>query len=284
MKKTLLTLILASLSCIALARQRIVIPLWPEGKAPGESGLKEEMPNEGYYKNTTTAELWVYLPDKAKANGKAVVICPGGGYHALVIGREGVAPSEWFNEMGIAGIVLKYRMPNGNPDIPKSDVLKAIETVRERAAEWGIDPAKIGVMGYSAGGHLASMASTHFTSPKNRPDFAVLIYPVVTLKEGLGHMGSRYNLIGREYKPALVAEYSNELKVTEATPPTFIGFSSDDKTVDPRNGTLYYDALKGAGVKECELHIYPSGGHGWPAPFRYEDEYRAALSRWLSER
>lgn len=283
MKKIGLFLLAAGLCMQVFAQRHFIVDLWPEG-APGDNGFTEVESSPGVFEMVSKAELWVYLPDAALANGQAVVICPGGGYWGLAFDHEGVNPARWMNERGIAGIVLKYRMPNGNPAIPEADVQRAFEYVREKAAEWHIDSDCVGIMGSSAGGHLASTASTHFTSDRNRPDFSILIYPVISLKEGIGHRGSRDNLIGKEAGYDRVELYSNELHVTPQTPPAFIAFSDDDPLVDPRNGTCYYDALKVNGVAG-ELHIYPSGGHGWGwfDHFRYAGEYRTSLERWLGE-
>lgn len=284
MKKLGLFLLAAGLCMQVSAQRHFIVDLWPDG-APGNNGFAEVESSPGVFEMVSKAELWVYLPDAAQANGQAVVICPGGGYWGLAFDHEGVNPARWMNERGIAGIVLKYRMPNGNPDIPESDVWRALEYVREKAAEWHIDTRRVGIMGSSAGGHLASTASTHFTSERDRPDFSILVYPVISLKEGIGHKGSRDNLIGKEAGYDQVERYSNELHVTPRTPPAFIVFSDDDPLVDPRNGTLYFDALKANGVAG-ELHIYPSGGHGWGwfDHFRYAGEYRTSLERWLGER
>lgn len=162
---------------------------------------------------------------------------------------------------------------------------QAIELVRANAAGWGVDPARVGVIGFSAGGHLASTAATHFTCDANRPDFAILVYPVITMDERFTHAGSRRNLLGGAPAEGLVAAFSNELCVTSGTPPTFIAFSDDDDGVPPVNGTLFYNALKAASVPG-EIHIYPTGGHGWGwnETFKYRDEFRNSLARWLSER
>ena len=232
----------------------------------------------------TTPDYYVFLPEEEKANGQAVVVCPGGGYGCVCYAREGLDVARWLNEQGVAAFVLRYRMPNGHPDIPIKDALTAIETVRENAQRWHIDPKQVGIMGFSAGGHLASAASTHFTSDSNRPDFSILIYPVVTLDERTTHPGSRHNLIGREAPIGQVDLYSNEKQVDERTPCAFIALSDDDKGVPPANSLSYYGALKTFGIP-AELHVYPSGGHGWGwrKSFRYHDELTAALERWLGE-
>ena len=268
------------------AQQPMELPLYPEG--PAESaGFKTA---EYWVDSTRVADvqnpmLYVYLPEKSKATGQAVVICPGGGYVRLAIEKEGHAVARWMKEQGIAAIVLKYRMPNGHHEIPLKDAQTALETVRTKSAEWGINPNKVGIMGFSAGGHLASTASTHFDSEKNRPDFSVLIYPVITMDETFTHRGSREHLIGKGYKADWVQRYSNEKQVTVQTPVTFLALSDDDKSVPPANGVGYYLALKACGVPG-ELHVYPTGGHGWggfDTQFKYEKEFQTSLARWLKE-
>ena len=226
----------------------------------------------------------LYRPE-GKKPAPAVVVCPGGAYGGLAIGHEGYQVAEWFAARGFAAVVLKYTMPHGNYDLPRRDVQQAIELVRANAAGWGVDPARVGVIGFSAGGHLASTAATHFTCDANRPDFAILVYPVITMDERFTHAGSRRNLLGGAPAEGLVAAFSNELCVTSGTPPTFIAFSDDDDGVPPVNGTLFYNALKAASVPG-EIHIYPTGGHGWGwnETFKYRDEFRNSLARWLSER
>ena len=222
----------------------------------------------------------MYRPE-GKKPAPAVVVCPGGAYGGLAIGHEGYQVAEWFAARGFAAVVLKYTMPHGNYDLPRRDVQQAIELVRANAAGWGVDPARVGVIGFSAGGHLASTAATHFTCDANRPDFAVLVYPVITMDERFTHAGSRRNLLGEAPAEGLVAAFSNELRVTSGTPPTFIAFSDDDDGVPPVNGTLFYNALKAASVPG-EIHIYPTGGHGWGwnETFKYKDEFRNSLVRW----
>lgn len=284
MKKIPLTIIFLSVLLTIQSQEHFVVKLWSEG-APEENGLTETPFENGCFNMVTEAELWVYLPSKEKVNGQAVILCPGGAYLGLAFDHEGTHIAKWLAERGIAGLVLKYRMPNGNPEIPKKDVFKAIEMTRQNAKKWNINPKEVGVMGSSAGGHLASMAATQFTSAESRPDFALLIYPVITMKEEFTNIISRENLIGKGYNDALVKKYSSELKVRKDTPPVFIAFSNEDAAVHPRNGTLFYDALKEKGVS-AELHIYPTGIHGWgwSEDFEYVSEYRTALLRWLAQR
>ncbi|MGJ7031500.1 alpha/beta hydrolase [Niabella hirudinis] len=224
----------------------------------------------------TTPTITAYLPAKEKASGAAVVICPGGGYSYLVINQEGSDVAEAFAKNGVAAFVLKYRLPDDRVMInktigPLQDAQQAIKTVRERAAEWNIDPARIGIIGFSAGGHLAATASTHFNdkiidnpgSTRLRPDFSILVYPVISFTDPLAHKGSRRALLGKD--TAVVAkadQYSNEKQVTTETPPAFLLHSSDDKVVPVANSIAYYQALLAAGVN-AEMHIYAAGGHGY---------------------
>lgn len=283
MKKTLFSLLLL-VALPAVASQPVIMDLWPDG-APGDNGLTEVTNPDGTYINVTHPQLEIYLPDASKANGQAVVVCPGGAYQGLAFNHEGRDVARWLNERGIAGIVLKYRMPGGNRIIPGSDVRKAIETVRQNASAWNIDPSQVGVIGFSAGGHLASTAVTHYTSPANRPDFGILVYPVISMKDELVHAGSRKNLTGADAYSDDIEDFSNETRVTSDTPPVLILFSDDDNGVDPRNGAEFYNTTKAHGIP-AEIHIWPSGGHGWGwrENFKYSEEMKSTVDRWLRER
>jgi acetyl esterase/lipase len=220
--------------------------------------------------------LTAFFPPKDRAQGAAVIICPGGGYSYLVMNQEGTEVADSFVKKGVAAFVLKYRLPNDsimtNKTIgPLQDALQAIKMVRERAAEWQIDPARIGIIGFSAGGHLASTASTHFNDKvienKNntsvRPDFSILVYPVISFSDSLSHKGSRRQLLGKDTASlAKVDFYSNEKQVTAATPPTFLLHATNDRTVLVGNSISFYEALVRYGVK-AEMHIYAAGGHGF---------------------
>ncbi|NCB09131.1 MAG: alpha/beta hydrolase, partial [Bacteroidia bacterium] len=248
--------------------------VWPNG-APNDNGMKE--PEEKYdgvrVRNVSEAEMYLFLPEKEKNTGAAVVICPGGGYMIEAMDHEGYEMAKWLAEKGIAGIVLKYRLPYGHHEIPSGDARQAMRLVRMNAKEWGIDPDKIGIAGSSAGGHLASTVGTRFDKGiKNsscpidqfscRPDFMLLLYPVITFSEEFGHMGSRKNLIGEGNDWKLVKEYSSELHVTPDTPPTFLILADDDSGVPPRNSVEFYLALKENKVP-AEMHIFSQGGHGF---------------------
>jgi acetyl esterase/lipase len=219
--------------------------------------------------------LTVFLPPAGKANGTAVVICPGGGYHVLLMTREGCDIARAFNKLGVAAFVLKYRLPDDRTMTDKSvgplqDAQRATEIIREHATEWKVNTGKIGIMGFSAGGHLASTAGTHFdnnltgsaTGISVRPDFMILIYPVISLSDSLGHIGSREYLLGKDPSDKQIRFFSNELHVTKNTPPAFIILAGDDTVVKPENSLRFYDALKMNGVS-AEMHIYSSGEHGF---------------------
>ena len=260
-------------------------PLYPQG-APDSNGLPPEnvRTTQDIVFGATEADYLAYPADADRATGQAVVICPGGGYAAVCFDHEGIQVARWLNERGITAVVLRYRMPNGHPDIPVEDALAAIRMVREKARLWHVDPHRVGIMGFSAGGHLASTVSTHFENDSQRPDFSILIYPVITMDERYTHKVSREELIGRDAPIELVDRYSNEKQVSDRTPVTFLALSDDDGGVPPVNSTMYYEALKAHGVP-AELHVYPSGGHGWGwlETFKYHDELRTSLDRWLKE-
>lgn len=255
------------------------IDLWPNG-LPNSNGIDKTQPFDDSKQNFKPS-IRVFLPDAAKATGRAVVCCPGGGYSHLATGHEGYDWAPFFNERGIALIVLKYRMPHANPDVPISDAKEALRVVRENAQKWHINPKKVGIMGSSAGGHLASTISTH-SDTLTAPAFQILFYPVVTFDYQYTHKGSRHGLIGENAKQEMVDLYSNELQVTTKTPPAIMLLSDDDGLVVPQNSVNYYLALKKNHVK-ATMHIYPSGGHGWGCRenFKYHKEMMADLSAWL---
>ena len=237
--------------------------LWPEG-APGAKGDQPE----------DKPTLQIHLADPAKSTGAAVIICPGGGYRNLAMDHEGRQIADWLNTLGVSAFVCDYRHRGkgyGYP-APLDDAQRAIRTVRSRADEFHVDPQKIGILGFSAGGHLASTAATHFDDgdasdldpimhASSRPDFAILCYPVITMLGPPTHGGSRRNLLGDDPPAELVQSLSNELQVTPQTPPTFLFHTSEDQAVPPANSLLFYAALQKAGVP-AELHIYERGKHG----------------------
>ena len=260
--------------------QNQVIPLWKvipqEIKAPDYTE-KEDI-KDGKVQSTSQVSiptLSVFLPKGIKQNQTAVVIFPGGGYTHLAIDKEGTKVAEWFNAQGIVAFVLKYRLPNNlimtNKTVgPLQDAQEAIRVIRLNAAVWNIDPNKIGVMGFSAGGHLASTLSTHYddrvyeTSSKisARPDFSLLIYPVISMENDITHKGSQISLLGENASQQDIDSFSNEKRVTAQTPPAFLIHATDDNVVLPENSINYYLALKKNGVT-AELHLYEKGGHGF---------------------
>jgi acetyl esterase/lipase len=224
--------------------------LWPDG-APGAVGKQDE----------DRPTLTIYLPPEGKASGAGVVICPGGGYRNLSMEKEGSDVAAWLNQHGLAGFVLKYRLgPRYHHPAQLNDAQRALRYVREHAAEFRIKPDRIGIWGFSAGGHLAATAATHFDS-SNRPAFLILAYPVITFEPPFAHQGSRKNLLGDEPDAKLVQNLSNEAQVTAQTPPTFLFHTDGDKGVPAENSAQFYLALRRAGVP-AELHIYERGPHG----------------------
>lgn len=261
--------------------QDLTLPLWtgaiPNAKKSNETE-KVEKSGIAWVTQVQEPNIAVYLPTKQSATGRAVVICPGGGYAGLAYDWEGTDIAKWLNAKGIAGIVLKYRLPSDKTSevrykTPLMDAERALRLTRQHAKEWNLDPTKVGIMGFSAGGHLASTVGTHFdqnASPvkdaagqlKSRPDFMILIYPVITMKKTLTHGGSRDNLLGPNPDEALVETYSNEMQVKDNTPPTFLLHSADDGAVPVENSLMMYQALKDKKVP-VEMHLFPTGGHGF---------------------
>jgi acetyl esterase/lipase len=273
MKRNIIILASVIISLSAMA-QDFKLKVWPNG-APDSNGmtLPEETFEGKRVRNVSEAEMYVYLPKIGVNTGAAMVICPGGGYMIEAMDHEGYEMAEWLATQGVAGIVLKYRLPYGHHEIPLEDVQRTMRIVRQKAAEWGINPSKIGIAGSSAGGHLASTAGTRFDLGNTeasdpiekfscRPDFMLLLYPVITFDEEYGHMGSRTNLIGANAKFDLVERYSNEKQVTAQTPPTFLVHADDDTGVPSRNSVEFYMALKKHKIP-AEMHIFRQGGHGF---------------------
>lgn len=271
------------ISTMIFAQQPIEISLWPNGM-PNSNGLTgtEEDLEGGRVANVVNPSIAVYRPEKP--NGMAIIMCPGGGYARLAMGHEGHDMAAWFTTQGITYVVLKYRMPNGHYEVPLSDAEQAIRIVRQHAAEWNINPHRIGIMGASAGGHLAASLATLYSSQETRPDFQVLFYPVISMKEGVTHAGSRVNLIGEKPSAELEKKYSLEQQVNAQTPQAFIMLSSDDGAVPPANSLGYYEALLKNHVP-ATLHAYPIGGHGWGFRdnFTYKRQWTDELEKWLRE-
>lgn len=268
----------------------------PNSKIASDYREKSDTGSDGVIRvsNVAAPELVIYKPGLHSENNTSVIICPGGGYGILAYNLEGTEVAKILNSWGVTAIVLKYRLPSDvimiNKSIgPLQDAQRAIQYVREHAKELSIDPGKVGIMGFSAGGHLAATLSTHFDSnyisnPQNtllRPDFSVLAYPVISLVDTITHSGSRNNLIGKNPSPELIEKFSNELQVNSTTPPAFLVLASDDKAVNPQNSIRYYEALLKANVP-AELHIYQNGGHGFGTHnATTKDDWMIRLKYWM---
>ncbi len=262
LKRLLFLLPLLGFALIASAQPANSFALWPDG-APGALGNK----------SNDIPTLTIYLPDPAKATGAAMVICPGGGYGGLA-DHEGSQYARWFNELGIAGFVLKYRLGSAGYRHPAmlNDAARAVRAVRARASEWNVDPKRIGIIGSSAGGHLASTLVTHYDAGKSdsadpiervssRPDLGILCYPVITMTEPHAHVGSRKNLLGTNPPPELIELLSNEKQITRDTPPCFLWHTWEDNGVHIENAMMFAAALQSAKVR-FEIHVYERGPHG----------------------
>jgi acetyl esterase/lipase len=270
------------LLCTKTYSQNLKIDLWPEGKIPLRVNSlqqeKIEVAEVTRISKVQIPQIEVFLPNKRSATGQGVIICPGGGYARLSYDWEGTDFAKLLNAHGIAAFVLKYRLPDSltstHPDqVPLLDAKQAIRMVRSRAKEWNINPNKVGVMGFSAGGHLAATLSTQLEEG-TRPNFAILVYPVISMDKAIAHAGSRNNLIGLEPTSNLIYKYSNEFQVSEQTPPSFIVHATDDNSVPVENSLLYYQALKKNKVS-AEMHIFPTGGHGFGLGLG-----KGALEKW----
>jgi len=288
-------LFVVALFCTTACLAQQEIPLY-SGPIPNASDTPDEEIKRADFvvSKVSRPTLSVFLPPAGKATGAAVIICPGGGYGVLVLKREGYDVAEAFAKVGIAAFVLKYRLPSDKtmPDKsigPLQDAQQAIKTIRERAAEWHVDPQKLGIMGFSAGGHLAATAGTHFTKSlidnpaavSLRPNFMILVYPVISLTERMGHSGTRTNLLGTAPGPEMIKQYSNEEHVETSTPPTFLTHAGDDKVVPVANSLIFYEALQRQGVP-ADLHIYTKGDHGYLKTPAFEEWFGRCL-HWLRQ-
>ena len=282
-KYSLLFALLCMFATVLFAQQPLVLPLWPDG-APNDNGLRGEKEdlNGGDMAYVPEPNITVYRA--AQPNGTAILMCPGGGYARLALGHEGHDMASWLNAQGITYVVLKYRMPNSHYEVPLSDAEQAIRLVRQHAAEWGVRPDRIGIMGASAGGHLAASLATLYSSDETRPDFQILFYPVISMQPGITHGGSRQNLLGENPSQELENKYTLEKQVNERTPQAFIMLSADDGAVPPANGIHYFEALLQHQVP-ATLHVYPTGGHGWGFrdAFTYKRQWTGELEKWLRE-
>ena len=276
-----MTRLLALLAFVSSAFAAETLPLW-QGDAPE---------GDGKFSDSSKAKLTVHLPDNP--NGAAIVICPGGGYGGLVTKGEGHGIAAWLNQHGIAGIVLEYRLPAGRPYVPLLDAQHALRTVRANATKWKVDPKKVGIIGFSAGGHLASTATVHFDLGEGkttdaiarescRPDFSILIYPVISMDVGV-HRGSKKNLMGETPADALTDYFSTQKHVKASTPPAFLAHAIDDKVVDIENSRMFYAAQQKAGLPTRLVEL-PNGGHGlngYKGPSW--DKWQAESLLWLKE-
>lgn len=274
-----LTTLLLSAVTIAAAKP-VKITLWPDG-APHKNGHEgtEEKWNGPKVSEVSVPELWIY-PAK-NPNGQAVVAAPGGGYKYLSTDNEGTMFVDWMNAQGITFAILKYRVPNGHCEVPLEDGQRAMQIMREKASEFGYNPDEIGIMGSSAGGHFAATLATMYGKPEYRPDFEILLYPVISMTD-ITHAGSRKFLLGENPSKENIEKYSLENRVTPQTPPAFIILATDDKTVDPLNSLYYVEALQKNKVP-YSLHIYPTGGHGFGFrdTYKYKPQWSGELERWL---
>lgn len=266
----------------ATATQPEIIPLWPDG-APTDNGFRSGDEGVDGVMETNIANPVLYIYPAANPNGVAILCCPGGAYYGVAMEHEGHQMARWMNDLGVTFAVLRYRMPNGGHcDVPLSDAEKAMEILRGNASGLSVDPHSIGVMGFSAGGHLASTLATQCSGEATRPDFQVLVYPVISMDSEITHAGSRENLLGKSPSPELVRKYSSELQVNSKTPKAFLAVSADDDLVPIANTLRYVQALSDAGVP-ASLHIYPVGGHGWGFhdSFPYKSDWTSEFESWL---
>jgi len=303
MKHFYFTIILVIMTGFSFAQNSFILPLWND-EIPNriDNNEKETQVNKDpglfWIENVQKPAIEVFLPSKANANGQAVLICPGGGYKGLAYDWEGTDIAKLLNSRGIAGIVLKYRLPESksftnSQEVPLQDAQRAIRLVRYHAKEWNFSPDKIGIMGFSAGGHLAATLGTHFnvkTSNINdtinklgaKPNFMILVYPVISMNDNITHEGSKKALLGEDPKQSLVDYYSNELQVKSNTPPTFIIHATDDDSVPVENSIEFYKALKEKQIA-VEMHIYPDGGHGFSLALnnKHLSTWPQRLFEWL---
>lgn len=279
MRHKIIIAMMALMSTSVMAGEPMRMLLWEDKKPQFESTLKvaQSVDEQGFVANVSLAEMFVYVADKKCNTGKAVVICPGGAYYGVSMESEGRAFAELLAQNGVTAAVLKYRMPNGVHQVPIEDATRAFEIMQQNADRWGFDADKIGVMGFSAGGHLASTMAVRLN-----PAFAVLFYPVVSAKNGVAHEGSFDSLTGGDLE--LKHYYSNELHVTPKTPETLIFHCADDNAVPLQNSELFKNALIDNGVL-VEMVVFPTGGHGWgmKTDFKYHNKMKSILINFLTQ-
>ena len=291
LRQTILLILFSAGLCFAQQE----IPLYP-GQIPNSKEVQDEEGKsandevDSIVRKVSRPTLSIFLPHEP--NGSAVIICPGGGYHALLTKREGSDLAKVYNKMGVTAFVLKYRLPSDETMVDKSigplqDAQQAIKVIRERSKEWNLHPNKIGIMGFSAGGHLAAMAGTQFgasvienqEATSLRPDFMILIYPVISFTDSIGHIGSRTFLLGSSPTADQIFNYSNEFQVKKETPPTFITHGGDDTVVPIANSLVFYQALLRKKIP-AELHIYAKGEHGYLQTPSFE-EWFGRVENWM---
>jgi acetyl esterase/lipase len=276
MRLIALAILVAAAAALPAARaaEPAVIDIWPEG-VPGlhANAGPERVGPDNHISNVNHPSLTVFQPPAGKANGTAVIVCPGGGYYILAFNHEGLAVGRWFQSLGVTAFILKYRLTDYGQPAPLRDVLRAIRLVRSRAAEFGVDPRRIGALGFSAGGHLVGTAGTLYDDPSGRtgapldavsarPDFLFLIYPVISMTGPYAHAGSRQALLGPHPSPEVLTHWSPELQVTAQTPPAFILSTDEDTGVPAENSMAFFEALRRHGVP-AELHVFEHGPHGF---------------------
>lgn len=273
--KRIVLYIIAMLFFSFITNAQEIIALYKDSIPDSKKSEKKETLNAGIIRGVVKPTLEIYLPEKEKATGTAVVICPGGSYAVLVYQGEGITMAKELAKNGIACFILKYRLPDDSIMLDKSigplqDAQQAIKLVRENAAKWGVDANKIGIMGFSAGGHLATTEATHFekayiqntNNTSLRPDFQVLVYPVISMQDNLTHADSRKNLLGKNPSKEIMNLFSNEMQVTKNSPPAYLTHAADDNVVDVDNSIAYFEKLRHNKV-DVEMHVYPKGGHGF---------------------
>ncbi len=292
MKRVVLIISLL-ISCTAIAQEQKrsnyyqdeTILIWDNDKAPHSNGLTGEAYENTPYRlvNTTKAQLYVYNADPAKATGQAVVLCPGGGYAKLSMDSEGYLMAQWLAKNGVAAFVLEYRLPNGHREVPLEDIVEAIRIVRKKAKKYNVDPTKVGVMGFSAGGHLAASVS-NIPPVEDRPNFSILYYPVLLANHYASSTRTYQNLLGKYHSPKEADDYSLEKLVSKNTPPTILLLSDNDKVVPTAGAAIYYAQLCYHGVSAA-MYVFPEGKHGWGNydKFSYQKEWQHLLLRWLKE-